>query len=133
MSKKIQTGKASKIADAHTVKGLLSEDLSPQIRDRSLWPKCFKNIIDIALTELEGSSIPTDKARELIEALLISLSFQCGGRGMYLPQANKLRTRIRNYWMYLDTKELSVNEVASKYEVSINSVYSAIKEQKEWV
>lgn len=127
----IRTETAQLLADKLGVNDLLRSDLQPIIRDRRLWSQDLHDIISVACREMESlTGRKSTKHEQIIETLLISLSFKCGGRGLYLPKGRKLQKAIRNYWIFKDSETLSFNELANKYKLSVTTINDVIKQHK---
>ncbi|MCW7555886.1 hypothetical protein NX722_25310 [Endozoicomonas gorgoniicola] len=118
------------LAEKLGIKELLEPDIQAIIEDKNQWPKDLHTVAQVAMGELERLGTNKQVSRQIVEALLVAMAFRVGGKQFYFPKGRQLKGAIRKYWIYKDSKSLSVRELAKKYQMTEAAIYDAIKQQK---
>lgn len=102
------------------------------IKDHYKWPKDLAALLDIFESALMRYGFKVTEAKKLSHLLLAEEANYCGGRHIYIPKGDRLKTAIRDTELFYDWHEKNIcpNELATKYRLSIQHVYRIIKDKR---
>lgn len=69
--------------------------------------------------------------QEITIALVATISNYFGGMSFYLPQNEKLKLFLRDIQIYKDFNGYNIKELTKKYDVSQQTIYTAIAKQRD--
>jgi len=99
------------------------------IQERRNWPRDLVEIADFVRGELKAAGYEGDELYLLIEKVLVGLCFRSGGRGFYLPQADRVKRALRDKRLYDAFDGRNIKALVRKYGLSEQKVYEIIREQ----
>ncbi|WP_087022458.1 Mor transcription activator family protein [Thaumasiovibrio subtropicus] len=91
------------------------------------WPSSLQSIAELFRFELERSGV-TDP--HIANKLVLSLGHYLGGRDIYIPNGNILKTAVRNIQIWRDFNGRNIEALAVQYQLSERQITSILKEQR---
>lgn len=94
------------------------------------WPEDLVKLLELfeSLFKREGIK----DARKLAQLAAIEFSWYCGGRQIYIPSGDHLRTAIKHNEIYLRRPHEKASDLAEEFGVSERQIYRIVKEQHDW-
>lgn len=100
------------------------------IQERRHWPKDLVEIADFVLAELKAAGYQDAELNLLTEKILVGLCFRSGGRGFYLPQADRVKRALRDKQIYDAFNGHNIRQLVRHFELSEQKVYEVLREQR---
>ena len=96
----------------------------------SRWPRVLAQLADVVELQLRGV-IPDDVERlTAATRIVVGIAQYQGGRSVYLPRGDALRTALRDREIYhLSTKNWSIPRLMERYGLTERRLYAVIQEQ----
>ena len=108
----------------------IAEHLNDEvIQERRNWPRDLVEIADFVQAELKQAGYLDDELELLIEKILVALCFRSGGRGFYLPQADRVKRALRDKKIFDDYDHRNIRTLVRKYGLSEQKIYEVLREQ----
>ena len=97
------------------------------------YPKTISNLMDVIESLLlRVWSFNKEKARSVAESVIIEIAKYHGGKMVYIPIGNALKVALKHRQIFMDWKaDMPVDDISSKHEISIQTVYKVIKQQRK--
>ncbi len=121
-------------ADDHAELGQLLDQLDtiPEAELRARWPQLLADIVDLFHTELIRQGYDEPKARLAAGKLVGTLSHYYGGRAVYLPTGDTLKSALRDNQLFIEWSLESkgdIDSLAKKYGLTNSTVYAILRQQ----
>ncbi|EOF5041033.1 Mor transcription activator family protein [Providencia rettgeri] len=121
-------------ADDHTDVGQLLDQLDniPVSELQSRWPQLLADIVDLFHTELIRQGYDEPKARLAASKLVGALSHYYGGRAVYLPTGDSLKSALRDNQLFIEWSLESrgdIDGLAKKFGLTNSTVYAILRQQ----
>ena len=95
------------------------------------WPADLVELSDIIRAQLQREGLKDDDLYRQIDRVILALAFMAGGRGFYLPQAERVKKALLYKRVYDEFDGRNQSELGRKYKLSEQRVYQIIKEQRQ--
>ncbi|GAA4650823.1 Mor transcription activator family protein [Kistimonas scapharcae] len=105
----------------------LDDDL---IEERRHWPRDLVEMSDFLRAQLNQEGESDERTLLLADKLLVALAFRSGGRGFYLPKADRVKRALRDKQLYEAFNGRNIYELVRRFDLSEVKVYQVIKEQR---
>lgn len=94
------------------------------------WPEDLVKLLELfeSLFKREG----IQDARKLAQLAAIEFSWYCGGRQIYIPSGDHLKTAIKHNEIYLRKPREKASDLAEEFGVTERQIYRIVKEQHDW-
>lgn len=118
--------------DSHPEMTVLLENLSavPAAELQRVWPETLHDLLAVILRALQAHGLADDEAHKLASNIAFSLGGYLGGRTIYLPNADKLKTAIRDTLIYSEFNGHNIRLLIDRYKLSEKQLYKIMENQR---
>lgn len=99
--------------------------------DQEKWPAKLREIIDFTEGAIIRAGEPEEKARKLAEVVVASIAFMLGGRALYIPSGNELKSFIRDYQLYREFTGHNHEALCRRYGLTTPTIYAIIQRHSQ--
>lgn len=92
------------------------------------WPKLLGELVDVVEAQLSRDGL--NQPRRHAQRVMMALAHFGGGKIIYLPRGQKLRTALRNHEIWRRFNGKNVRELADEYRLTAIQIYNIIREQR---
>lgn len=104
-------------------------DLIPSDELRGKWPQFLADLIDVLSAELQRQKIAN--ADIVASKIIVTIAHFFGGRALYLPTGDAIKTALRDYAIFDDWGRLrgDVSALMDKYGITQSHMYAILRQQ----
>ena len=106
------------------------ENLSNEQHLKEVLTQRLFEVYEIHRHSLKKFGITEQQAHKIATTQVIAIGNYYGGRSFYLPQNDKLKRYLRDVEIYNQFNGQNVNDLAKRYKVSHQTIYTAIASQR---
>jgi Mor family transcriptional regulator len=108
---------------------LVQQDLMDPSSDK--WPSMLTDMVGVLEAQLIRDGLPRERAGEVAAGLALALGEYLGGRQVYIPRGDRLRTALRHAKAWRMWKGDNIEDIMRLLGVSQTSAYRVLQEQRE--
>jgi Mor family transcriptional regulator len=124
-------GDQSSLFDPRTCDALdLIEHIGDEVPAENRWPKTLAEIFRVHEAYNLRRGMTSDRAALDARDRTILLGEYLGGRMLYLPKGEALRTAVLHALIWRDFRGHNHEELAAKYQINIVSIYEILRAQR---
>nr|WP_086940762.1 Mor transcription activator family protein [Thaumasiovibrio occultus] len=97
--------------------------------ERLRWPSTLQSLVELLVADLERENVAN--ARGLAAKLTSSLAVYFGGRDIYIPKGDVLKTSLRNIQIWRDFTGRNIEQLAAQHNLTERQITAIIKEQRK--
>ena len=95
------------------------------------WPAVLAELYDITSDGLKKAGYKQEDCQSISGVVIKALSAMGGGRYFYMPASGSWERSVRDTQLFQDFTGTNIEDLVRKYGISLQSVYSIIRKQRE--
>ena len=114
-------------ADDHEIMGQLFDKLDtiPAEELANAWEGVLADLVGVIKAETERQGKPFDQ--QTIEKVVLAIAHYLGGRAIYLPTGDRLKSALRDYAIFNDYNGRNIRELSARYDLAEPHIYAIIR------
>lgn len=93
------------------------------------WPATLVEFVAVVSAELVRLHVTADTAEEHARRIVAALAHHCGGRPVYLPRGERLRTAIKHDAIYRAANGTNTDELAREHGMTTRAIQRIVADQ----
>ncbi|HZF99156.1 MAG TPA: Mor transcription activator family protein [Pseudoxanthomonas sp.] len=111
-----------------TPESLVEQEILDPSGDK--WPPLLAELVTVAEAALLKSGLPANEAAELAIATVLAVGDFIGGKLVYIPRGDRLRTALKHARAWRMWKGNNIGEIACYLDVSEVRAYAIVAQQR---